>query len=144
MNSLDISHEDPAKIKEIVDRLNSLEEDQHQDLAGFLRALDPDWSYREAVSANFSFTETTISAGFDTAWSPPIELYETLEEQGFVVDATYYEPGLQLTGIYRDGWDNSVDLGDIEENFWETQLGQELDQAWCIQEEMAEEEWDED
>ena len=148
MNNLDISHDDPAKMKELADRLESLEQDQYKDLIGFLKAFDPDWAYREACSADFSITEDTISANFDTAWSPPTELYETLEEQGFTVWATYYEPGMQLTGIYQDGWDNSVDLGDIDEDFWDTELGKELDDSWGIQEDMAqwedEEDWDED
>lgn len=141
MNNLEISHEDPAKIKEIAGRLESLEEGKYKELIGFLKAFDPDWSYREAASAEYTVTdEKTINANFDTAWSPPVELYETLEEQGFVVEASYYEPGLMLTGIYRDGYDNSVNLDEIDEDFWDTDLGQEVDAHWNIREEMAE--WD--
>lgn len=136
MNNLDITHEDPAKIKEIADRLESMAQDQYKDYIGFLKALDPNWEYREACSVDFTITEDTITANFDTAWSPPTELYETLEDEGFKVWATYYEPGLGLTGIYEDGENSSVDFDEITEEFWDTELGKELDNIWNIREEI--------
>jgi len=46
---------------------------------------------------------------FDSAWSPPIGLYDKLVELGFKVDATYWEPGMAFCGIYTDGDDHYVD-----------------------------------
>jgi len=42
---------------------------------------------------------------FETAWSPPIEIYKVLEEEGFKVEATYVEQGVQYAGHYKDGND---------------------------------------
>lgn len=42
---------------------------------------------------------------FETAWSPPLGVYFELMEQGFTVEAYYYEPGMQFAGH----WENGVD-----------------------------------
>jgi len=46
---------------------------------------------------------------FDSAWSPPVGLYEKLQELGFSVEATYFEPGMAYCGIWRDGDDHYVE-----------------------------------
>jgi hypothetical protein len=43
---------------------------------------------------------------FDSAWSPPIGLYEKLVELGFKVEATYFEPGMAYCGLFQDGEDD--------------------------------------
>lgn len=43
---------------------------------------------------------------FDSAWSPPIGLYEKLIELGFKVEATYFEPGMAYCGLFQDGEDD--------------------------------------
>ena len=43
------------------------------------------------------------SCSFDSAWSPPIGLYNELELLGFRVVATYFEPGMAFCGQYIDG-----------------------------------------
>jgi hypothetical protein len=50
--------------------------------------------------------EYTLTAAFDSAWSPPIEAYQKLEELGFEIDAKYYEPGMAFAGRY------STELGE--------------------------------
>jgi hypothetical protein len=42
---------------------------------------------------------------FETAWAPPIEIYKALEEEGFKVEATYVEQGMQYAGHYKKGVD---------------------------------------
>lgn len=49
---------------------------------------------------------------FDTAWAPPIALYNTLVERGFSVKATYHEPGMQYVGVYSDGDDETYEYDD--------------------------------
>lgn len=43
---------------------------------------------------------------FETAWSPPIALYEYLTEQGWEVEALYHESGCAYAGQFIDGDDN--------------------------------------
>ena len=53
--------------------------------------------------------EATMS--FDTAWSPPIGLYERLQVLGFYVRASYFEPGMGFAGRWIDGDDQYYDGG---------------------------------
>ena len=54
---------------------------------------------------------------FDTAWSPPMAIYEKLETIGFEVEATYCEAGVGYAGFYRNREDNefSVSFYDDED-----------------------------
>ena len=42
---------------------------------------------------------------FDTAWSPPLGLYERLKVLGYTVKAYYFEPGMCFAGEWIDGED---------------------------------------
>ena len=84
-----------------------------------------------------------FKANFDSAWAPPIGVYEALVEQGFEVDAFYYEPGMGYAGRWDNGFDDCVsDIGtltpdEIRENY------PEIDEHFGISdqlEEMIEEE----
>jgi len=44
--------------------------------------------------------DNTITIYCDTAWAPPIALYEYLTEQGWTVDAVYHESGMAFAGVY--------------------------------------------
>ena len=39
-----------------------------------------------------------FSESFYSAWSPPVELYEYLKEQGYEINALYYESGMGFCG----------------------------------------------
>jgi hypothetical protein len=78
-----------------------------------------------------------ITFGFDSAWAPPLGVYETLVEQGFAVRGYYFEGGMNFAGIWEDGIDdfyeipgNSVDAAE--------ELPSVLDEMFCISESMAE------
>ena len=75
---------------------------------------------------------------FDSAWSPPIAAYESLENQGFRVYATYYEPGCAFAGIYDECGDNCYNLSDMDSDQARDELPSELDDAFGISESMAE------
>jgi hypothetical protein len=47
----------------------------------------------------------TIVMHFDSAWSPPVALYEFLESEGWSVRALYHEPGMGFAGRFEDGYD---------------------------------------
>ena len=89
-----------------------------------------------------SLDETTVDFSFDTAWSPPVQFYQALDELGFFVDAFYHEPGMGFCGHYTtDGGDEYHEItGDsdwVEEN-----IPADIDLMFCISSSMAE--WDED
>lgn len=45
----------------------------------------------------------TIKLYFDTAWTPPIKLYEEMEQQGYKVCGYYFEKGSEFCGKYENG-----------------------------------------
>jgi len=50
-----------------------------------------------------------VQVVFQTAWSPPLEFYETIErEHEIEVEALFYEPGMAFMGGYCDNetWDH--------------------------------------
>jgi len=76
---------------------------------------------------------------FDTAWSPPIGIYEKLFEDGFEVYATYYEPGCDFAGIWDDGDDQGITVSEESDKFFEDDaLGRELDNHYAILESREE------
>jgi hypothetical protein len=63
-----------------------------------------------------------VTVTFDSAWAPPIGLYEELDRLGFMVDATYFEPGMAYCGIWHDGEDLYTEYTDksmIPVRIWE-------------------------
>jgi hypothetical protein len=87
----------------------------------------------------------TLEGTFETAWAPPLEAYRKLEEMGFTIEATYYEPGMGFVGSYEDGEDDCYETpGTLEEA--ET-IPEYLDERYGITEylkEMLEQEEDEE
>ena len=74
---------------------------------------------------------------FDSAWSPPCNAYEKLEQMGFKVDAMFYEGGMAFAGTYSDGSCEDFSLegmsaDEIEQDY------PELDEAFGISEYMRE------
>ena len=49
--------------------------------------------------------DNEVTVRFDTAWSPPIGLYECLNALGYSVQAYYFEPGMCFAGEWIDGED---------------------------------------
>lgn len=52
-----------------------------------------------------------VTVTFDSAWAPPIGLYEELDDLGFMVSATYFEPGMGFCGKWYDGNDEYYEGG---------------------------------
>jgi len=73
----------------------------------------------------------TVSLSFDTAWSPPIAMYNTLVTQGFTVVADYYEPGMMFCGIWDNGDDRCYNNSD-NDFFENDEDGIHLDDTYCI------------
>jgi hypothetical protein len=58
--------------------------------------------------------DNTIRFWFDSAWSPPVALYEFIESEGFSVRASYYEPGMCFVGEYSEGFDDTYEYSDLD------------------------------
>jgi hypothetical protein len=82
--------------------------------------------------------EGGLMLGFDSAWSPPIGAYEKLMEQGFEIEAMYYEPGMAFAGIWDNGNDDYYEYGGMNSDQIAEELPSELDEAFGISESAAE------
>jgi hypothetical protein len=67
--------------------------------------------HEERYGLKATRVDNQISCSFDSAWSPPIGLYEKLVELGYDVKATYFEPGMAFCGIWDNGHDNYIEYG---------------------------------
>lgn len=57
----------------------------------------------------------SVSCSFNSAWSPPVGLYNALVDLGFSVNATYFEPGMSYCGVYTEGYDDMTEYGHHDE-----------------------------
>lgn len=80
----------------------------------------------------------TVTASFDSAWSPPIGIYNELVGQDYGVAAYYYEPGMCFVGKWVDGDDQYYEFGDHDSNTVRDVIGEELDDMFGISEWLAE------
>ena len=75
----------------------------------------------------------TLVLSFDTAWSPPIPVFDKLVDMGFEVSARYLDEGWMYIGEYIDGNDWTTD--DVESVVTEYP---DLDLEYGIGDRMAE------
>ena len=75
---------------------------------------------------------------FDSAWAPPLHAYEQLLEQGFKIQAMYYEPGMAFAGVWEDGSDDYYEYGGMTADEIEATLPPELDEAYGISQAVSE------
>jgi len=80
----------------------------------------------------------TFVLNFDSAWAPPIQAYEKLFYMGFKILAYYYEPGMAFAGIFEDGQDEYYEYGGMNSDQIAEELPSELDECFCISEQVAE------
>jgi hypothetical protein len=78
-----------------------------------------------------------LMLGFESAWAPPCAAYEKLTEQGFRIRAMYFEPGMAFAGIWEDGNDDYYEYGGMDSTQIAEELPPELDEAFCISEDVA-------
>ena len=80
----------------------------------------------------------TLTAAFDSAWSPPIEAYRRLEALGFEIEAMYYEPGMAFCGRYTtELGEDTIEIGGLTADTVREAIGEDLDDYFGISEEMA-------
>ena len=78
-----------------------------------------------------------LMLGFESAWAPPCAAYEKLTEQGFRIRAMYFEPGMAFAGVWEDGFDDYYEYGGMSSTEIAETLPAELDEAFCISEDVA-------
>ena len=100
------------------------------------------WDVDPYDPADVQIRNNTIEFGFDSAWAPPTGIYQALVEQGFEVEATYYEPGMAFVGRWYMGDDDCIEFGSETSATVREVIGEELDDEYGISESMAE--WEED
>jgi len=92
---------------------------------------------------NFFQDQGTVTFWFDSAWSPPIKLYEWIEENTFCsVVGDYHEEGMCFVGRYEDGFDDFYEYSDLDslEN-----IPDEIVDNWNLAEMLEERaDWDEE
>ena len=96
------------------------------------------WEVDAYEGENVKVENGILEFGFDSAWSPPMGIYEELVEQGFSVRAYYYEPGMGYVGKYEDGVDECYDYSGYNSKTVVDAIGEELDEMFGISESMAE------
>lgn len=58
---------------------------------------------------------TSITLGFMSAWSPPIEVYNAMVGAGLDVEAKWVEPGMAFYGYFESGGPSDHTYSDKEE-----------------------------
>jgi len=80
-----------------------------------------------------------LTAGFDTAWSPPVNAYHKLTDLGFNVEAMYYESGMAYCGVWTsENGDEEYNLEGMTADQVEAELPAELDNMFGISETIRE------
>lgn len=71
-----------------------------------LKATVVPWSDKNTIEA---------SCSFDSAWAPPVGLYDKLVDLGYDVHASYFEPGMAFCGVWHNGMDNYIEYRSHDE-----------------------------
>lgn len=78
----------------------------------------------------------SVRFSFDSAWSPPIQFYEKMEELGFTIDAFYYEPGMSFCGRYTDGSDGYIEIKG-NSDWVDANVPSEINEMFAVSETMS-------
>jgi hypothetical protein len=126
-NKLTVSHDDPSMLDRFVQAYNAGKVcnefiPKPDDIGdGWFDWCIKNWGTKWDVGADIgtdheeryglkaTVVDNEANCSFDSAWSPPIGLYEKLDELGYKVHASYFEGGMCFCGIWVDGYDNYIE-----------------------------------
>lgn len=123
LNKLTISHSDPAAVDRFVNAYNKSKVCQEflplpegEDWYGWqIENWGTKWDVGAGDNEKYGLRATVVHGeaccSFDSAWSPPIGLYNELVLQGYRVLASYIEPGMGYCGVWEDGEDLCTEYG---------------------------------
>jgi hypothetical protein len=149
-NSLTLTAATKEEAQELHAHLSTQEADDWTFFGFFVPETwnEEDWYYSrvnawgtkwDANLAGYDWVDDyNLVMSFDTAWSPPIAVYEAAAEQGWGVVATYYEPGMCFVGSWVDGVDEHYEFQECTSKDVRDVVGDDLDDEWGISESMAE------
>ena len=135
-NTVYITHDDPKKIQTLVDAWKENKffgtiypepdytkvkvKPTFPSIKGNDDPVDPEsatwdwrvqnWGTKWEITTDESYIdiqENQIRASFATAWSPPTGIFDKLVDDGYGVNALYYEGGCAFCGQYVDGSDET-------------------------------------
>lgn len=123
-NNATITHENPTKIAELKQTLIA---DEPNTFEHFIPLPDGKWDYSfcvdnwgtkwEICHPTISHEDAnTLSLYFETAWAPPIGVFEAMKKQGYVVHAEYTEEGMWFAGQWDDGDDECYKIDELPEH----------------------------
>jgi hypothetical protein len=95
------------------------------------------WDVDAYEGENVKVEDGVLSFGFDSAWAPPVGVYEALYEQGFSIKAFYWEGGMCFAGKWEDGNDDYYELSGMNSKQVAEEIDPELDEVMCISESIA-------
>jgi len=105
-----------------------------------------------ADAQDWSREGDSVSFWFDSAWSPPTNLYEKISLTDYDIEAYYLEEGMQFVGKFSGGYDDTYEytdsesLNDIPEDIIDNWNLREILEEWEAEnaEEEEDEEWSEE
>jgi hypothetical protein len=83
------------------------------------------------------YTPEVLCVSFETAWCQPSAFYDALVEQGFTVNAQFFEPGVAFVGQYVNGEEEVFDIDPDDLS----NIPDDLNEQWGIADMF--EDWDE-
>jgi len=151
-NVATINHGFKEKIDEIENELNKPKDDValFQSLRPRPAEFEEEWygwnienwgTKWEASVYDFErLDDNNIRVNFDTAWGPPIALYDYLFENGYDTTAYYDESGMAFCGKYEYGSDDSYDYSDMNSAEVQDDIPSDIDEMFAISEQMQDRE----
>jgi hypothetical protein len=94
------------------------------------------WDVGGDGQADIADDGLSMNASFDSAWAPPVGVYDALVEQGYSVRAYYYESGMCYAGVYDNGSDDCQDFSNMTAKQVEDIIDPDLDECMGITEGM--------
>lgn len=110
-NNVCVTHENPSKIVELAKTIEDGNTFEH-----FIPLPNGEWDWDFCVNnwgTKWEICHPVIEVRhdqmldfyFETAWSPPIGVFEAMKKQGYVIQAEYWEEGGFFVGKWDDGED---------------------------------------
>jgi hypothetical protein len=114
-NTIKLSHPDTEKMKALAEFIK--QEKKETGIFNFLRPIPKDqeenwyewcvenWGTKWDIAdydSDYWEENNTVTLYGNTAWSPPVSLYEYLVEEGWQIFAMYNEPGVGFCGKFTD------------------------------------------